>query len=541
MISNSDVKQALTLSQSSYETSSKKLVASLSGTGWNALDNKDLDMSPFKFGRGIGDSNELYDNFNDQGFVATKGDTLAIVFTGSATSSILLDRSEISDWLTNIGAGVAGWDGVAKRYDELYDAAIDYAKDHGIDKIMVTGHSRGGAMAEYHYVKYSEKLKSAGLEMVGVSFASPGLKLDKDVDKTNFLAFEDVQDKVVDSVLSDVNNVTEITLDGPKTGVVSSHSLDDNYAPEVLDWLKLGPTDISLAGNEVAENSAGGTVVGTVSATDPNPGDVITLTMVDDAGGLFELDGDAIVVKGSLNFELGESHTVTIRAEDTGGKTRTESFIVDVTDVDEVFPEVSEGDALSTGDVNGVINQAFLTGDGSTAFRVTLDTETAVASNDNVLGVYEVNEAGEIVDTRLLFTNTNADGPSPMTVEDVEAGHKLGFFIVQDGADWADGLGGGDTFEFKDAGGDTADLSDGSGLVLSVNGEDTDLLIFHTIDASLNSDGETHVVSGEDTDGLSLILGMEDLQGGGDSDFQDVVFSVSHLTNAQTNGEDLFL
>ena len=47
------------------------------------------------------------------------------------------------------------------------------------------------------------------------------------------------------------------------------------------------PTDITLAGASVAENSAVGTVVGALSSTDPDAGDSATYTLVDDAGGLF--------------------------------------------------------------------------------------------------------------------------------------------------------------------------------------------------------------------------------------------------------------
>jgi hypothetical protein len=46
------------------------------------------------------------------------------------------------------------------------------------------------------------------------------------------------------------------------------------------------PTDLALSANSVVENATTGTVVGTVSATDPDAGDTKTYSLTDTAGGL---------------------------------------------------------------------------------------------------------------------------------------------------------------------------------------------------------------------------------------------------------------
>ena len=56
------------------------------------------------------------------------------------------------------------------------------------------------------------------------------------------------------------------------------------------------PTNIALSSDTVAENSANGTVVGALTATDPDTGDTAAFTLVDDAGGRFAINGSDLVV-----------------------------------------------------------------------------------------------------------------------------------------------------------------------------------------------------------------------------------------------------
>ncbi|WHZ37655.1 hypothetical protein [Sagittula sp. MA-2] len=103
---------------------------------------------------------------------------------------------------------------------------------------------------------------------------------------------------------------------------------------------------------------------------------------------------------------------------------------------DILLPMLQEGQAVDPELVNGIVNQDYLRGDGATDFRVTL-RDLGFAGYDNVLGVYEFTSAGDIVDTRLLINDANADKSAEVTITGVEAGNTLGFFIVQDAADWA--------------------------------------------------------------------------------------------------------
>ncbi|MCG7392258.1 cadherin domain-containing protein [Microvirga sp. ACRRW] len=97
------------------------------------------------------------------------------------------------------------------------------------------------------------------------------------------------------------------------------------------------PTDIALSSRSVLENAGNGTIIGDLSATDPNAGDTFTYTLVNDADGRFEIFGGKIRVKdGSrLDFENATSHVIKVRVTDKGGLSFEKEFVIELTDVDE--------------------------------------------------------------------------------------------------------------------------------------------------------------------------------------------------------------
>ncbi len=97
------------------------------------------------------------------------------------------------------------------------------------------------------------------------------------------------------------------------------------------------PSGVSLTGNAVAENSAAGTVVGTLSAQDPD-GNPLSYSIIGGTGSsLFEISGNQVVVKAgaSLNFEGTNSYTLDIRASDGSLTGPTNAFTINVTNVNE--------------------------------------------------------------------------------------------------------------------------------------------------------------------------------------------------------------
>ena len=97
------------------------------------------------------------------------------------------------------------------------------------------------------------------------------------------------------------------------------------------------PTDIILSNATVEENSEVGTVVGALSAVDPNAGDTASFSLLDDAGGRFRIVGNELQVANGLllDFETATSHSVTIRVTDSGGLTFDEVITIALTDLNE--------------------------------------------------------------------------------------------------------------------------------------------------------------------------------------------------------------
>jgi len=106
------------------------------------------------------------------------------------------------------------------------------------------------------------------------------------------------------------------------------------------------PTDIQITGLLIVENSANGTVVGNLSATDANSllRDTATFSIVN-PDGRFAIVGASLRVANAalLNFEAATSHVVTVRVTDAKGLSVDESFTVTLTDANDVAPVFSSG------------------------------------------------------------------------------------------------------------------------------------------------------------------------------------------------------
>jgi hypothetical protein len=199
------------------------------------------------------------------------------------------------------------------------------------------------------------------------------------------------------------------------------------------------------------------------------------------------------------------------------------------------FPSLADGQAIDPDLVDGIINDEYLQGDGNTDFVLNLQ-DTGYAWYQNVLGVYEITPDGSITDARIIIDNVNADKTAEVLVSDVESGNKLGFFVVQNAADWASGLTDADTFDFVgNDGWSQATVNDGAGIQLQVNGQTAWKTIFHSYAAEMNDDGIQHALSGVDTFEEIISIGFEDIVGGGDRDYEDVVFSIERVEVAPSN------
>ncbi|MFT7369519.1 MAG: Ca2+-binding RTX toxin-like protein [Alteromonas macleodii] len=206
------------------------------------------------------------------------------------------------------------------------------------------------------------------------------------------------------------------------------------------------------------------------------------------------------------------------------------------------MPTLVEGQVVDPSFVNGIINDEYLQGDGITDFLLK-SRDTGYAWFQNVIGVYEITPDGSITDARILIENANTDKSAEILISNVESGNKLGFFLVQNAADWASGLTDTDNLVFVSSDGwSQASVNNGAGIQLQVNGQTAWKTIFHSYGADMNDDGVQHAVSGIDTSEQMVLAGFEDIVGGGDRDYEDVVFSIERVEVSELDcGTNLFL
>ncbi len=97
-------------------------------------------------------------------------------------------------------------------------------------------------------------------------------------------------------------------------------------------------SDANIAANAVLENTAFGTDVGVTGfASDPDGTDSVTYTLDDDAGGRFAINATTgvVTVTGAIDRETAASYDVIIRATSTDNSFSTQTFTINIDDVDE--------------------------------------------------------------------------------------------------------------------------------------------------------------------------------------------------------------
>ncbi|MEM6474203.1 MAG: Ig domain family protein, partial [Planctomycetota bacterium] len=130
-------------------------------------------------------------------------------------------------------------------------------------------------------------------------------------------------------------------------------STEETFEINVAD-VNEGPSDLALDGNTVAENDTGATV-GTLSSYDPDAGDMVTYTVSDDR---FEVvDGELRLAEGvELNHEEAASLEVTVTATDSGGLETSETFEINVTDVNEGPSDLAlDGNTVAENDAGATV------------------------------------------------------------------------------------------------------------------------------------------------------------------------------------------
>ena len=205
---------------------------------------------------------------------------------------------------------------------------------------------------------------------------------------------------------------------------------------------------------------------------------------------------------------------------------------------------------VAAGDVPPVNSNDFTVPVGAQSTVITFESEGA--DYQNTLGWYKIDADGEPGEAHIIWSNASAEGSgghldpgqSTATLDGLQPGESFGLFIVTDGAKedkWLkdaedDGL----SLNFN-ADGDLV-ATDASGNVvnsISAAGDGSEGNVFHAFGDN-PVDGLNHAMAGVD-DNDNLRIGFEDLKGGGDNDFDDLVISVKYEgPSADETTEDSF-
>jgi hypothetical protein len=118
-----------------------------------------------------------------------------------------------------------------------------------------------------------------------------------------------------------------------QSGSVETGSIDHRMVLGAQNASFIELAALTLDDDEVAEDAAIGVAVGAIVGRTVGS----TLTLTDDAGGLFALDGLNIEVAGALDFETAASHNITIRETlaNASNSPRDSVIAITVTDVAE--------------------------------------------------------------------------------------------------------------------------------------------------------------------------------------------------------------
>jgi VCBS repeat-containing protein len=268
-----------------------------------------------------------------------------------------------------------------------------------------------------------------------------------------------------DANFNGTDSFTYSANDGEANSNVATVAITTNSANDT-------PTDIALSANAVPENSSSGTVIGNLTASDPDTGDSFAFTLLDSAGGLFGINGTSLVVTGALDYEEATSHDITVRVTDSANSSFDETFTIDITNVGGVIitgttradtinattsvggqlPPTNEEDTITGGKGKDTIEA--LGGNDVVSGGRDADRLTGGSGNDMLSG-------GEGNDTFVFAAGFGND-----VIQDFEAGKKQGDVIEIDHnifADFADVLG--------------SSEQDGSNVVITADAENSITLV----------------------------------------------------------------
>ena len=185
----------------------------------------------------------------------------------------------------------------------------------------------------------------------------------------------------------------------------------------------------------IDENAVGGSVIGTVAATDADAGTTLSQWQMSDASGKFVIDANtgtvSLAAGATLDFEVGTSYPVTVSVYDGYRRSATETVTIRVNNLNDNAPVISAGQSfrIDEGARNNIARVAASDADDTNqAGFTTFSAWTLTSGNTN--NVFRFSGTGELQVARPLLVDwrktaytlgsTVSDGANTSAVQSVQ-------------------------------------------------------------------------------------------------------------------------
>ena len=148
------------------------------------------------------------------------------------------------------------------------------------------------------------------------------------------------------------------------------------------------PTSVSLSNSSVVEGAAIGTLVGTLSAVDPDVGSSVTFSIVgtgaNDAGKFVIVNGNQLKTDMVLDHEDASTASITIRATDNTGLYKDQTFTISVTNAAPTSINLNNSSISESAAANAVVGSFSIVDPGGYAgASVAFTLVSGTGSTDN--------------------------------------------------------------------------------------------------------------------------------------------------------------
>ncbi|HBH53145.1 MAG TPA: hypothetical protein DDY91_14750 [Planctomycetaceae bacterium] len=143
-------------------------------------------------------------------------------------------------------------------------------------------------------------------------------------------AFQIVGDKLNSNVVFDYETTASYSVT-VRTTDAGGLIFDKSFSISILN-VNEAPTSISLSGTSLAENLPAGTVIGLLTAADPDSGETFTWSSVAGDTTAFSIVGNELRSAIVFNYEAKSSYSLTVRATDAGGLTIDRTYTISILD-----------------------------------------------------------------------------------------------------------------------------------------------------------------------------------------------------------------